>query len=272
MKSKNGFTLIELLIVVAIIALLAAILFPVFARAREKARQAACQSNLKQIGLGLLMYAEDYDGRLPFAYHDDSPGQNDSSWRMDILPYVKNTQLFSCPSNQANKLAARESRGFRRSYGVTASTASLVVAGGSSSQFVIMNIGGIPSRPTLPYRLQDISNPTQMIAVTESIDQDAHLDVTNLGGASTWKGNCDRFAVNSFWAGHFGRANYLLLDGHVKSMTAYQTGFPVNMWYPNQTTPAPSAGATPADPVSSTTRPLILDKLKWADDYWSQHS
>ena len=63
--SRRGFTLIELLVVIAIIAILAAILFPVFAKAREKARQTSCLSNVKQLGLGLMMYAQDYDEKLP---------------------------------------------------------------------------------------------------------------------------------------------------------------------------------------------------------------
>lgn len=271
MKRLRGFTLIELLIVLAIIALLAAILYPAFIRAREKARQAACQSNLKQIGLGMLQYAEDYDGRLPAAYHADFPGITNSSWRMDIDPYVKSTNIFSCPSNPSGKVASHENRNFKRSYGVTSSTASLVVAGGSSSAFVIQHFFDSPMG-TLPFLLADIGNPSQVIMVTESVDVDHTIDVTNLAGASTWKTNCDRFAVNSFWAGHNGRANYLFVDGHVKLLSAYSTGYPVNMWYPNQTGPAPSAGALPADPTTSTTRPLILDKLKWADDYWGSKS
>ncbi|MFA4044255.1 MAG: hypothetical protein HZRFUVUK_001041, partial [Candidatus Fervidibacterota bacterium] len=68
-RMHRGFTLIELLVVIAIIAILAAILFPVFARAREKARQASCQSNLKQIGLAIFQYAQDYDERLPLAWY-----------------------------------------------------------------------------------------------------------------------------------------------------------------------------------------------------------
>ena len=65
MQNKRGFTLIELLVVIAIIAILAAILFPVFAQAREKARQASCQSNLKQIGIAFKMYVQDYDEKWP---------------------------------------------------------------------------------------------------------------------------------------------------------------------------------------------------------------
>src|SRR5476651_819462 len=67
-RSRHGFTLIELLVVIAIIAILAAILFPVFARAREQARRTSCLSNMKQIGLALFMYAQDYDETLPERY------------------------------------------------------------------------------------------------------------------------------------------------------------------------------------------------------------
>jgi prepilin-type N-terminal cleavage/methylation domain-containing protein/prepilin-type processing-associated H-X9-DG protein len=94
---KRGFTLIELLVVIAIIAILAAILFPVFARAREKARQTACLSNVKQLALGCHMYAQDYDERFPCVQHryGHSPTR---FWFQVIQPYVMNEQVVVCPS------------------------------------------------------------------------------------------------------------------------------------------------------------------------------
>jgi len=96
--SRRGFTLIELLVVIAIIAILAAILFPVFAKAREKARQASCASNEKQLSLGVLMYAQDYDARPPLVYDDGTGSANRIIWPKKVMPYVKNTQVLKCPS------------------------------------------------------------------------------------------------------------------------------------------------------------------------------
>jgi prepilin-type N-terminal cleavage/methylation domain-containing protein/prepilin-type processing-associated H-X9-DG protein len=93
---RRGFTLIELLVVIAIIAILAAILFPVFAKAREKARQSSCLSNVKQLGLGCLQYAQDYDELLPRTAIQVVGGYY--GWNMLILPYVKNDQIYRCPS------------------------------------------------------------------------------------------------------------------------------------------------------------------------------
>src|SRR6187455_2045598 len=102
---NNGFTLLELLVVIAIIALLAAILFPVFARARENARRASCQSNLKQMGLATMQYVQDYDERYPLAIitrpttgADVPPGGVWSNgnwiWPQTLFPYHKSTQVF----------------------------------------------------------------------------------------------------------------------------------------------------------------------------------
>ena len=98
---RRGFTLIELLVVIAIIAILAAILFPVFAKAREKARQASCQSNLKQIGTALLMYAQDYDERH-LRRRPSGTAPTYEFWYNVIQPYMKNSQLLLCPSYQWN--------------------------------------------------------------------------------------------------------------------------------------------------------------------------
>jgi len=105
-RRGSGFTLIELLVVIAIIAILAAILFPVFAKAREKARQASCLSNEKQGGLAWLMYAEDYDGKMPAAYNNSLgrfwSGQDTDPTHMYypelLTPYIRSTGIFFCPS------------------------------------------------------------------------------------------------------------------------------------------------------------------------------
>lgn len=94
----SAFTLIELLVVIAIIAILAAILFPVFARARENARRASCQSNLKQIGLGIMQYTQDYDERLPASVANNG-GDSSHSLSYYVQPYIKSTQVFRCPSD-----------------------------------------------------------------------------------------------------------------------------------------------------------------------------
>ncbi len=98
MRQHKGFTLIELLVVIAIIAILAAILFPVFARAREKARQTSCLSNLKQLGLADLMYAQDYDEHYVKYYRYVHYPDQLAWWCHMLYPYVKNTQIFECPS------------------------------------------------------------------------------------------------------------------------------------------------------------------------------
>ncbi|NUP99141.1 MAG: DUF1559 domain-containing protein [Armatimonadetes bacterium] len=120
---RKGFTLIELLVVIAIIAILAAILFPVFAKAREKARQSSCQSNLKQLGLTMLQYVQDYDEMFPWHYW--GPGSSylwpsgqvtAGMWHPSVYPYAKNIQLFNCPSNPNRWTGSYIGQGFNYPY------------------------------------------------------------------------------------------------------------------------------------------------------------
>src|SRR5438093_1605252 len=107
-RSFWGFTLIELLVVIAIIAILAAILFPVFAQARDKARQATCISNIKQLSLGMQMYVQDYDERFLYRetsacgwiylHCNDRANYYSLNWWEVILPYTKNNGIYYCPS------------------------------------------------------------------------------------------------------------------------------------------------------------------------------
>lgn len=112
---RSAFTLIELLVVIAIIAILAAILFPVFAQAREKARQTACLSNLKQIGTAMMMYVQDYDEIFPSQSYDGVniadgmpvlnsgiAGASGFNYKDRVLPYTKNEQIWLCPTNIPN--------------------------------------------------------------------------------------------------------------------------------------------------------------------------
>jgi prepilin-type N-terminal cleavage/methylation domain-containing protein/prepilin-type processing-associated H-X9-DG protein len=160
--SKNlAFTLIELLVVIAIIAILAAILFPVFGRARENARRSSCTSNMKQMGLAVMMYSQDNDGRYPMASNTDGSGRR---WPDYILPYVKNSQLFVCPSVGGSDVEAR---------GVAWSASS-----GQTNKFFgygynyqyLGNSRVVASRPHFPYTSTDnvITAPAQTIAITDS--------------------------------------------------------------------------------------------------------
>jgi len=190
---KRGFTLIELLVVIAIISILAAILFPVFARARENARRASCQSNLKQIGLGAMQYTQDYDERMPL--------NGARSWRQVLEPYIKSGQIFSCPSNTVNTQTADSAApGYseiKRSYS------------GNPRTFMT----GLP--------LAVLQTPADRIIVDEVI-----IEWTDW--PPLWVSSGGSFIHG--WSGHLNTANYLFADGHVKSLRPTSTATPLNMW------------------------------------------
>lgn len=212
----SGFTLIELLVVIAIIAILAAILFPVFARARENARRASCLSNLKQIGLGVIQYTQDYDEIYP-PRRNTPPGADTQlySWRTLIYPYVKSTQLFACPSNPNNRNLTLDS---------DAPTAFPV---SYSCNGVTNNIGGTPPMVVdVGTSIAAMPQTAQTILVGESKDFSTQMIIN--GSAGITGTSNDNYALSV--QGHLGNSNWLFADGHAKAMKHIATGTPINMW------------------------------------------
>jgi len=191
--NKKGFTLIELLVVIAIIAILAAILFPVFGRAREKARTASCASNLKQIGLAIMMYSQDYDELLPLVLLDDNGTagyqSDDSTWAELIRPYVKNSQIFKCPSAWGDDEALVHHYGVNNAnYGTGDSLTPPI--GQPESALV-----GDPSRTFL------------------AMDRKAGVLATP---QIAWEDSSYRWGFSNFTDRHNGGLNILYCDSHVK--------------------------------------------------------
>ena len=205
--SRRGFTLIELLVVIAIIAILAAILFPVFARAREKARQTSCLSNLKQLGLGCLMYAQDYDDCFPINYYMTAASNNNGvengcmTVYGSIMPYVRNSQIFKCPSQSPH-----------RSYTYS--------GGGTVSTDYGLNM--YTDTPGQPY------NPVNPITVTGNTAFNPNANVSNIMLMTEF--NCVvPYVFPPLWrqAGtyyadvrHNGGLNIAYVDGHAKWLSA----------------------------------------------------
>ena len=220
---RPAFTLIELLVVIAIIAILAAILFPVFARARENARRSSCTSNMKQIGLGLMQYTQDYDERYPSLGHyiGSISSANEVYWPDAIQPYVKSTQLFSCPSNTQTNTFPNST--IETDYGANALGTGSQPWNGTADQigdgiFSGYTAGGVS--------LADVNNPAQTLAVVEArSDKIINFDQP----------------FGQLFAGHLSTSNYLFADGHVKSLKPGATITPIVMW--NRDNPPASAAS-----------------------------
>jgi prepilin-type N-terminal cleavage/methylation domain-containing protein/prepilin-type processing-associated H-X9-DG protein len=194
---RNGFTLIELLVVIAIIAILDSILFPVFARARENARRASCLSNLKQLGLGIMMYTQDYDETYPYCY------KYPLKWPDEIMPYVKSAQVFRCPSGEVlsgswenpNIMNYYTRYGMNNDFGSAASVDNVKIASINRPAELIMLIDTAPGDSGWTPFLAQYTNPN-----TDS----RHFEGADIGfadGHAKWE-------KKEFYSRMPGEANY----------------------------------------------------------------
>ena len=232
---KQAFTLIELLVVIAIIAILAAILFPVFARARENARRSSCSSNLKQIGLGVIQYVQDYDERMPSTRMN--PGNVDTlggAWPVLIQPYIKSYQLFRCPSNTRNDQFMENAR-LPDGTGPELAPISYVATMNSNDGSGSSNGGSFGERGQAGPNVSDFAQVSQTIMVTDGNTGSLDLKMNN----GYWNGTNAPASGGkpALFAGHLSTMNVLFADGHVKSLKPLSTIPPtmggsgsVNMW------------------------------------------
>ena len=226
-RSRRGFTLIELLIVIAIIAILAAILFPVFARVRENARRSSCASNLKQIGLGIAQYSQDYDEIFPAAGVAYNGGW--LQYHYTLEPYIKSVQVFKCPSNTSKIVGSNSGTPkfpgsdilshYVGNYNINAAKvwyqSSATIAQGS---FNGSNYAGFP--------LSDFEAPDTTISVYEAVGNGKAVSNDD---STQW-----------IFAGHLQTSNYLFVDGHVKALGLDATvANGICMWYRKNQTSAP---------------------------------
>jgi prepilin-type N-terminal cleavage/methylation domain-containing protein/prepilin-type processing-associated H-X9-DG protein len=222
-RTRPGFTLIELLVVIAIIAILAAILFPVFARARENARRASCQSNLKQIGLGVMQYTQDYDERFPrnawtctaseVAAKQYACTSTSASvlWYHPLDPYIKSVQIWNCPS-------------YTGTLQTTTSGGQWAYSSAASYGWNVYQTGTGTTGIVTPFDLASLASveaPATTIFSTEG-----NPGYYRVSGAIPTTSN-----TNPVGTRHLDGVNFLWADGHVKwslpSKYTYAAGDPV---------------------------------------------
>jgi prepilin-type N-terminal cleavage/methylation domain-containing protein/prepilin-type processing-associated H-X9-DG protein len=205
-RPRAGFTLIELLVVIAIIAILAAILFPVFAQAREKARQTSCLSNEKQIGLGILMYAQDFDETYPFSQrYDPSVGHIwGMSWAVVTQPYAKSYDVYRCPSDGPFNCQADW-------MGVGISYAANIDADYTGSWNVKgpMGMGGVPIWLYPSKTLAAINRPADTIIIAERYNSVALAQPDGAGNCTGYSSGLTELS----WGANIGAAGSLIPDG-----------------------------------------------------------
>lgn len=253
-QRHKGFTLIELLIVIAIIAILASILFPVFARTRENARRTSCLSNLKQIGLATVQYTQDYDER---SFPAGGPTWDNilsttvflPSWRQRMYPYIKNVQVFRCPSRPIGGFTTSQADWPVENYpAMPISYSTTNFFSGTSGQAIAGYV-----------------EPSRKIMVVESPRDGSTF------GSPAWNNGCAGGDTNwtTYWTdpnnkflGHLGTLNYLFIDGHAKAYRPTQTALPYNMWGASDCAPSPPIVTDEMSRLNySAPDPIITDAM-----------
>jgi len=242
--TRKGFTLIELLVVIAIIAILAAILFPVFAKAREKARQSSCANNLKQLALGSAMYVQDFDEKFPSGNTGvwgqatvTNAATNPDGWAAQIFSEVKSTGVYKCPDDSTTATAPSVPISYAYNANVTGGVA-LATFISTTSTVLLFEVSGVTGDPTNSTSFAGASgngtpnpaNASEADSLAGFIDQGALSsgDPTAVGGAyeTGYLSNIAGIspaatpfafdAANSGGGLHSGGANYAYIDSHVK--------------------------------------------------------
>src|SRR5436305_2091266 len=244
MKRARGFTLIELLVVIAVIAIIAAILFPVFAQVREKARMTACMSNMRQIGLALVQYAQDYDETFPHIRFNNCCGEKGKRsyvWKNAIRPYLKTLDVLGCPSNPFSKsVSGRPVNGVPNTPGDNAEGWELEPEqrmpisynmNSCATSWFPADSTDPPAGP--PLRLAALARPADTIAIAET-----QWSASDVHPGNLWGLYC--FVNFAHPAGKMG--NFIFFDGHAKSKKWLATLYPVNQnnWEAHEPNPDPN--------------------------------
>lgn len=243
LRKDNGFTLIELLMVIAIIAILAALLFPVFARVRDKGRQARCFSNLRQIGLAAVSYTQDWDGILPTLGDLRGFPRNYTVWKDYLFPYIRNKEVFLCPSNPVGwgcnvdfyygvqdgcRLSQCAAMGdctgrWPMSYAMVPALADTPEPWVSTSE---VGLQIAPGRP-----LDQVPAPADSIMVVETRYWTFDGFWPYMPDMITRPVRDNPYQRGTFDQSHNKGSNWLFVDGHVKWMRLKQTLQPRLLWY-----------------------------------------
>ena len=247
-RSTKGFTLIELLVVIAIIAILAAILFPVFQKVRENARRASCQSNMKQVGLGIIQYLQDSDELFPqcapyntanqtWAYNSSfgtpsgwRPGNyalRDANWSNAVQPFIKSYDVYTCPdtteyrvASLAAAYAAPKAKWADMSYALNGNLGALNLASIHSPAILIMltNSNGISNYAgqSLAFPVLDCPDPKSPCVYQAKPDPNSTACATGNGAKDDWYVPVIPYGSQFSAMVHNGGDNVTYADGHVK--------------------------------------------------------